>query len=50
MLWIVTAIMLSVWLLGVGTDYTMNGFIHLFLGLAIVAFAAQLIHYRRWRV
>ena len=41
MLWTLVAISLAVWLLGVGTSYTLHGFILLFLALAISAAVIQ---------
>jgi hypothetical protein len=35
------------WLLGIVTSYTMGGFIHILLVLAIVAFLIQIIQGRR---
>ena len=47
MLWTLVAISLVVWLLGVGTSYTLHGFIHLFLALAIFAAIIQLMSGRQ---
>lgn len=47
MLWTIAAILLVLWLLGVVTGTTVNGFIHLLLVLAIVAVIIQLITGRR---
>ena len=47
MLWTVFVILGVLWLLGVTTAYTMGGFIHILLVLAVVAVAIQLINGRR---
>lgn len=47
MLWTVFVILLILWLLGVVSSYTLGGFIHLLLVLAIVAVLIQLITGRR---
>jgi hypothetical protein len=47
MLWTIFAVLLVLWLLGIVTSYTMGGFIHILLVLAIVAFLIQIIQGRR---
>ena len=47
MLWTVFVILLVLWLLGLTTAYTMGGFIHLLLVLAVVALVIQLVSGRR---
>jgi hypothetical protein len=47
MLWTLFVIMLVLWLLGVVTSYTLGGFIHILLVLAVVALVFQLITGRR---
>ncbi len=47
MLWTLFVILLVLWLLGVVTSYTLGGFIHILLILAIVALVFQLIGGRR---
>jgi hypothetical protein len=47
MLWTLVAISLAVWLLGVGTSYTLHRFIHLFLALAIFAAIIQIMSGRQ---
>ena len=47
MLWTLFVILLVMWLLGMVTSYTMGGFIHILLVLAIVAVVIQLISGRR---
>ena len=46
MLWTLFTILLILWLLGVVTSYTLGGFIHILLVLAIVAVLIRLIHGR----
>ncbi|MBN2337262.1 MAG: lmo0937 family membrane protein [Acidobacteria bacterium] len=36
MLWTILAVLLVLWVLGLATSYTMGGFIHLLLVLAVV--------------
>jgi hypothetical protein len=50
MLWTLFVILLVLWLLGVITSYTMGGFIHILLVLAIIALVFQLIGGRRTTV
>jgi hypothetical protein len=47
MLWTIFVILLVLWLLGVVTSYTLGGFIHLLLVLALVILLIQLITGRR---
>jgi Family of unknown function (DUF5670) len=47
MLWTVFVILGVLWLLGVVTTYTMGGFIHILLVVAIVALVVQLMSGRR---
>ncbi|HZI57971.1 MAG TPA: lmo0937 family membrane protein [Verrucomicrobiae bacterium] len=47
MLWTLFVILLVLWLLGVVSSYTMGGFIHLLLVLAVIALVFQLITGRR---
>jgi hypothetical protein len=47
MLWTVFVILLVLWLLGLTTAYTMGGFIHLLLVLAVIALVFQLLTGRR---
>ena len=47
MLWTLFVILLALWLLGVVTSYTLGGFIHILLVLALVALVFQLITGRR---
>ena len=41
MLWTLFVILLVLWLLGVVSSYTMGGFIHILLVLAVVALVFQ---------
>jgi hypothetical protein len=47
MLWTIFLILIVMWMLGMMTAYTMGGFIHILLVLAVVAVAIQLINGRR---
>jgi hypothetical protein len=47
MLWTICVILLVLWMLGVVSAYTMGGFIHILLVLAVVAVVMQLINRRR---
>jgi hypothetical protein len=47
MLWTIFVVLLVLWLLGVVSSYTLGGFIHILLVLAIVALVFQLISGRR---
>jgi Family of unknown function (DUF5670) len=47
MLWTIFVILFIMWLLGMVTSYTLGGFIHILLILALVAVVIQLITGRR---
>jgi Family of unknown function (DUF5670) len=47
MLWTIFVILIVLWILGMVTGYTIGGFIHILLVLAVVAVAIQLINARR---
>ncbi|HEY1803922.1 MAG TPA: lmo0937 family membrane protein [Terracidiphilus sp.] len=47
MLWTLFVILLVLWLLGVVSSYTLGGFIHLLLVLAVVVLIIQLVTGRR---
>ena len=47
MLWTIFMVLLVLWLLGVVSSYTLGGFIHSLLVLAIVTVLIQLIQGRR---
>ncbi len=46
MLWTIAVILVLLWILGMVSSYTLGGFIHLLLVLAIVAVAIRLIQGR----
>jgi hypothetical protein len=46
-LWTIFVILLILWLLGIVTSYTLGGFIHLLLVLAIVVVLIRVIQGRR---
>jgi Family of unknown function (DUF5670) len=50
MLWTIFVILLVLWLLGLVSSYTLGGFIHLLLIIAIVVLVIQLIQGRTPRV
>ena len=50
MLWTIFVILLVLWLLGLVSSYTLGGFIHLLLIIAIVVLVMQLIQGRTPRV
>jgi hypothetical protein len=47
MLWTLCVILLVLWLLGVATSYTLGGFIHILLVLAVITILIRLIQGRR---
>jgi hypothetical protein len=47
MLWTLFIVLLVLWLLGVVSSYTLGGFIHILLVLAVIALIFQLIGGRR---
>ncbi|PYI85898.1 MAG: lmo0937 family membrane protein [Verrucomicrobia bacterium] len=47
MLWTIFVILLILWLLGLVSSYTLGGFIHILLVLAIVVLIINLIQGRR---
>jgi len=47
MLWTIFVILLVLWLLGVVSSYTLGGFIHLLLVLAVIVLIIQLVTGRR---
>jgi hypothetical protein len=46
MLWTIAVVLLVLWLLGMVSSYTLGGFIHILLVLAIVAVLIRLIQGR----
>jgi hypothetical protein len=47
MLWTIFVILLVLWLLGIVSSYTLGGFIHILLVIALVVLVIQLISGRR---
>ena len=47
MLWTIAVILLVLWLLGLVTSYTMGGFIHVLLVIAIVVVLVNVLQGRR---
>ncbi len=47
MLWTIAVLLLILWLLGMVSSYTLGGFIHILLVLAIVAVLIRIIQGRR---
>jgi uncharacterized protein DUF5670 len=47
MLWTIFVVLLLLWFLGVVSTYTLGGFIHILLVLAVIAVLVQLISGRR---
>ena len=47
MLWTIFVILLVLWLLGLVSSYTLGGFIHILLVIAIVVLILQLLSGRR---
>jgi hypothetical protein len=47
MLWTIAVILVVLWVLGLVSAYTMGGFIHLLLVLAVIAIIVQVIQGRR---
>ena len=47
MLWTIFVILLILWLIGVVSSYTLGGFIHVLLVLAVIALIFQLLTGRR---
>ena len=47
MLWTIFVILLVMWMLGLVTSYTLGGFVHILLVLAVVVLVIQLIQGRR---
>ena len=47
MLWTIAVILVVLWLLGLITSYTLGGFVHLLLVLALIVVLIRLIQGRR---
>lgn len=43
MLWFIAIVLIALWLIGIVTSYTLGGFIHILLVLAIIAVLIRLI-------
>lgn len=49
MLWTIAAILIVLWLLGLVSSYTMGGFVHVLLVIAVVVVLIRVIQGRRRR-
>jgi hypothetical protein len=47
MLWTVAVILIALWLLGLLSSYTMGGFIHILLVIAVITILVRIIRGRR---
>jgi hypothetical protein len=47
MLWTIFVVLLVLWLLGVVSSYTLGGFIHILLVVAVILLILQLVQGRR---
>lgn len=47
MLWTIAAVLVVLWLLGLVTSYTLGGFIHALLVIAVIVVVVRLIQGRR---
>lgn len=47
MLWTIAVILIILWLLGLVSSYTMGGFIHILLVLAVIVIIINLVQGRR---
>jgi uncharacterized protein DUF5670 len=47
MLWTIAVVLIVLWLLGLVSSYTMGGFIHVLLVIAIIVVALRIIQGRR---
>lgn len=47
MLWTIAVVLLVLWLLGLVSSYTMGGFIHVLLALAVIVILLRLLQGRR---
>jgi hypothetical protein len=47
MLWTLAVVLIVLWLLGIVSSYTLNGFIHVLLVIAIVVVLVRVIQGRR---
>jgi hypothetical protein len=46
MLWTIAVVLVALWVLGLVTSYTLGGFIHILLVLAVISIAVRLIQGR----
>ena len=46
MLWTIFIVLMILWLLGMATSYTLGGFIHVLLALAVISLAIQVFRGR----
>lgn len=47
MLWTIAIVLVALWALGLVTSYTLGGFIHILIVLAVITVAIRLIQGRR---
>jgi hypothetical protein len=47
MLWTIAVVLIVLWLLGLVTSYTMSGFIHILLVIAVIMILVNIIQGRR---
>ena len=47
MLWTIAVVLLVLWVLGLVSSYTLGGFIHVLLAVAVIVFLIQVIQGRR---
>jgi hypothetical protein len=47
MLWTIVVILIVLWLLGLITSYTMGGFIHILLVIAVIVLVVRIIQGRK---
>ncbi len=47
MLWTIAGVLIVLWLLGFITGYTMGGFIHILIVIAIITVLVRVIHGRK---
>jgi hypothetical protein len=47
MLWTIAVVLLALWLLGLVTSYTIGGFIHVLLVIAVIVVLMRIIQGRR---
>ncbi|HEY5556133.1 lmo0937 family membrane protein [Acetobacterium sp.] len=47
MLWIIAAVLIILWILGMVTSYTLGGFIHILIVIAVIVILIKIITGRR---